>query len=169
MSELISLILPLKPLLQPSPRAVDWWGRAAHALLLRAIHQLHPDLAQTLHDEDGLRPFTVSNLLGRFDENGALRGDQVYALRFTTYRPEVSRALLDALQPGAPLSLGMRVEMDYIPFEVVDPQSNPLPFAEWQALNTYAELSSPYLLAMQVPPRRIRLQFASPTTFKSEG
>lgn len=169
MSELVSLILPLKPLPHQPPKAMDWWGRAAHALLLRAIQQIDPALAQTLHDQDGLHPFTVSNLLGQFGENGTLKGDQVYALRFTAYQPQVSQALLSALQPGASLSVGTSVEIDYVPFELVDLQESPLPFGGWQAQTTYAELSSPYLLATQTPPRRIRLQFASPTTFKSEG
>ncbi|MCX8063180.1 MAG: hypothetical protein N3D16_11420, partial [Anaerolineales bacterium] len=79
MSELVSVILPLKPVPDQQTKEVSWWGRAAHALLLRAIQQLNPALAQTLHDEDGLRPFTVSNLLGQFGENGALKNDQVYA------------------------------------------------------------------------------------------
>lgn len=169
MSELVSLILPLKPLPHQLPKEVSWWGRAAHALLLRAIQELNPELAQSLHDQDGVHPFTVSNLLGQFAEGGVLKSDQIYALRLTACVREVSEVLLHALQSGAPLSRGKTVEMDYAPFEVLSPQDHPLPFEDWQAQTTYAELSSPYLLATQAPPRRICLQFASPTTFKSEG
>ncbi len=168
MSELLSLLLPLKPLPASQPKAASWWGRAAHALLLRAIEQLDAPLAQRLHDQEGLHPFTVSNLLGQFT-NGALKSDQIYALRLTTYQSQVSQRLLETLQPGATLAAGSRVEIDYIPFEVLDVQGTSSPFEEWIAQTTYAELSGDYLLAVKPPPRRIRLQFASPTTFKSDG
>lgn len=169
MSELISILLPLKPLPNAQAKDTPWWGRAAHAFVLRAIQQLDASLAQRLHDQDGLHPFTVSSLLGKLASSSRLKMDEIYALRLTACTGEVSQALLNALQPGAPLSARQTVEMDYQPFELLDRQRVSLPFEAWQVQTSYAEIGAPYLLAAQPPPRRIRLQFASPTTFKSEG
>ena len=169
MIELLSLVLALKPLPAGAANPVAWWGRAAHALLLRAVAQSNSELATELHDASALRPFSVSNLLGRFAPGGELQAEQVYALRLTAYRPDVCQALLSACQPGGMLSEGSRVELDYQLFEVRPAAELPPNFSEWAAQTSYAELASPYLLASQPPSRHLCLQFASPTTFKSDG
>ncbi|RCK74879.1 MAG: CRISPR repeat RNA endoribonuclease Cas6 [Anaerolineae bacterium] len=167
MSELLSVLLALKPLPQASPRAVTWWGRATHALFLQAIAQRDAELANQLHDAGQLHPFSVSNLLGRFGRRGELQPDQVYAVRLTACRADVCQALLNAFEPGGLLSEGSQVELDYHPFEVRPTSELPPELSQWRSQADYSTLASPYLLAAQSPPRRLRLQFASPTTFKS--
>lgn len=169
MIELLSLVLALRPLPGGAANPVTWWGHAAHALLLRAVAQSYPELANELHHASGLRPFSVSTLLGRFGPGGELQGDQVYALRLTAYRADVCQALFTACQRGGMLSEGSLIELDYHPFQVRPPHELPPSFAEWAAQTSYAELASSGLLGSHLPPRHLSLQFASPTTFKSEG
>ena len=48
--ELLSLVLPLR--LETAPEGRDlprWWGRAAHALFLKAVGEQDPALARRLH------------------------------------------------------------------------------------------------------------------------
>lgn len=39
----------------------------------------------------------------------------------------------------------------------------------WAGQACYEDLSAPYLLATEDPPRRLKLSFASPTMFKQNG
>ena len=172
--DLLSKVIYLQPLKQadegkPLP---GWWGRAAHALLLDVVRQEDPALAEKLHDESVLRPFTVSTLMGRF-AGGRLELERPYRLRLTAIEAEMAAVLRQAVQAGA-LAVGKTLELDYLPFRVVDPHPQPLSQEErgedlWQAETSFQELSAPYLLAKESPPRRITLQFASPTTFKGSG
>jgi CRISPR-associated endoribonuclease Cas6 len=169
--DLLSLVITLRPVNPAQSPAVlpRWWGRAAHALLLGVVGRADPELAAGMHDIDGSsgpRPFTVSTLMGHFP-GGKLDRDRPYTLRFTSFKAELSDLLLQAVQDGqlAPESV---VELEYLPFkiETVDlgdsTESNP-----WSGNAFYQEFGAAYLLARTDPPRRITLQFTSPTTFKS--
>ena len=173
--ELLSLVLTLKPLKLPAdPAALPrWWGRAAHALLLKLVAEKEQRLAVELHDGSGpsgspLRPFTVSSLMGRFPAHN-LGLDEPYALRLTTFRADLAALLTEAALNG-PLAPGSQIELDYLPFRVerhtLEAGAAPNPYA---LSSSYQELSAPYLLAKLPAPRRISLQFSSPTTFKSAG
>jgi CRISPR-associated endoribonuclease Cas6 len=162
--DLLSLVLTLTPLdaevTHPLPR---WWGRAAHALLLRVVGEANPALANGLHDEQGLRPFTASTLMGHFP-NHALQRSQPYGLRLTTLSAEMTAILLQAIQPGGRLAPAAAVELDEIHFQVQT--------AAWQAAGhpwagatTYQELGAAHLLAANPAPRKVTLQFTSPTSF----
>ncbi len=167
--DLLSLVLTLRPTPEvaaaqrPMPR---WWGRAAHALFLRAVQAADPALAQRLHDEEGVRPFTASNLLGVFP-HGRPDPAQTYTLRFTALTAEVAAVLLWAVQAG-PLTPGASVILDEVSFEVVaaalDPQAHP-----WAGTTTYADLGTAHLLPRHHPPRRLSLHLASPTAFHTNG
>lgn len=186
MNELLSLVLSLAP--QPAPAPADreaplWWARAAHALLLDVVRRENDVLADSLHEpppragenpspENTLRPFTVSTLMGRFDR-AAPRADQTYLLRLTSFHEEVTRILWQAAQAGR-LAPGAVIELDYLPFLItaVQPSAQPpadQPASAWAGYTSYAELSAAYLLAKVDPPRRVKLVFTSPTTFKSGG
>lgn len=170
--DLLSKVLYLQPLAQAEKPLPRWWGRAAHALLLDVIRGQDPALAEELHDESVLRPFTASTLLGRFPD-GKLDLEQVYRLRLTAIEVETAAILQQAAQGGR-LAVGSVIELDYLPFRVL-----PHPASEgegicggqnpWEAQTSFQELSEPYLLAKETPLRRITLQFTSPTTFKSGG
>ena len=181
--ELISLVLHLRPSKAPAIEMPlpAWWGRAAHALLLQVVHRVNDPLANELHmntqaePSNLVRPFTVSSLTGKFSQ-GALDPNETYTLRLTAFRQDLAELLVAAAGNGS-LAPGQTVELDYIPFEVVSVQpaqqssqeASPAGRSPWAALSNYQELSAPYLLAKQPAPRRVSMQFSSPTTFKSGG
>ncbi|MEW6504970.1 MAG: CRISPR system precrRNA processing endoribonuclease RAMP protein Cas6 [Chloroflexota bacterium] len=166
--DLLSLVLILRPLpVPPDERPLpNWWGRAAQALLLDVVRRADEELAATLHDENGLRPYTASNLLGHFEARRPLP-DQTYTLRFTALMAPLTRLLIAAVQPGGALAPGTPVELDYLPFRIeavhLDPSTHP-----WAATAAYADFSAERLLGA-APPRRLTLHFASPTTFHVNG
>src|SRR5512135_603714 len=80
-------------------------GRAAHAWFLSWVRDHDAALAETLHEPNQDRPFTVSGLWGA----GRPRGGQVtllpernYFLRVTSFMPELSALLAERLLPGLP-------------------------------------------------------------------
>lgn len=164
--DLLSLVLSLRPIEGPEPpsEVPAWWGRAAHALLLNTIQRHDEQLAASLHaGTEGVRPFTVSTLMGHF-ARGALQSGETYTLRLSAFRLDLAQILLAEAGSGS-LAAGQILELDYLPFEIVASQAA----TPWAAQTTYQELSAPYLLARRNAPRRITLQFTSPTTFKSAG
>lgn len=162
---LTSLILQLKS--PAEARLPSSLGRAGQSLLLRLIQSRDPALAEALHRPGNLRPYTASNLvLGRRTGRGSLQvqAGQEGWLRFTGLTAAVS-AHLQALAQEPPES----VELDGQPLVVtgatLDPGVHP-----WANAISYQELAAPYLLGgAERMPGRIRLEFASPTTFRSEG
>jgi len=143
-------------------------GRAAHALLLRLIDAQEPALAQELHDRPGLKPYTASNLVIGQRQSGSLQvqAGQSGWLRFTGLTGPVSQ-ILQALAAEPPRT----VELDGHHFEVagasLDPAHHP-----WAGRISYQELAAPYLLAGQSAAGHrpsLRLDFTSPTTFRSQG
>lgn len=164
MDELTALVLtiaPAKPTVTPGHL-----GRAAHALLLRLIHERDAKLADALHDRETLKPFTCTTLVGgkRQEQNSRLYlPDEPAWLRFTGMETAVS-AQLQALAESPPTA----VELDGHKFLV---QSATVNSAEhpWAGHTSYEALGSPYLLAHQFPENKIRLAFYSPTTFRRQG
>lgn len=171
MPALLSLVFAVQPQTptqdRPQPR---WWGRAAHALLLKIIQENDPALAERLHAENDLRPFTASSLwqmrTGAAEAAG-LPKDAAF-LRFTAFHQAPAHILWGAAQPAGSLAPGQQVELDFQPFKILKVYAAPQEHG-WAHAAEYAQLSAPYLLAGENPPRRIRLQLASPTTFKSGG
>lgn len=166
--DLFELILHLRPLPAPDPTALipDWWGRAAHHLLLSVVSQSAPALADELHSGNGPRPFSTSSLFGRFP-HGALDPQTPYRLRLTSLTAELSSLLFQAALDG-PLSPGSVVELDRHEFEVLSVSGDEADQAPVAPLS-YADLSARHLLAKQPAPRRIGFRLLSPTTFKSGG
>lgn len=168
MMDLISLVLTLRPLSKPGQEEHVlplWWGRAAHALLLQVIRATDGALAQSLHEDQGVRPFTTSSLLGR-TRRGELDADSRYRLRLTASRSDISAILHTSVQPGGMLSPGAQVELDYHPFgietSICQPVENP-----WANHTGYQELAAARLVAPEAPARHIAFHFASPTGFRS--
>lgn len=160
--DLLSLVITVRP---AEPISVPGYlGRAAHALLLRWLHETDPTLARQWHDADGPKPFTCSPLIGegRMGRDGVRRltPERTYWLRLTSLDPAISAALL-ARQAQPPVS----IELDRVPLAVesvtVDPDEHP-----WAATAKYEDIAAPYLLARQDAPRRVRLRFTSPVTFR---
>lgn len=164
MSDLLSVVLTLRPLptatATPAPR---WWGRAAQQALLALFRQRDAGLAAALHDDPGPRPYTVSNLLGRFPE-GHLDAAQHYTLRFTTLRADLS-AHLRALLADGPLAPGQTLELDHRPFRIqaVAAQDGAHP---WAGQADFRRLS--VRLVDTAPPRRFTFHLASPVSFQQQ-
>ena len=160
--ELLSIVLQLEPITPlPDRTQPRWWGRAAHALLLRVVQQADPALAQRLHDHpDAPRPFTVSSLLGPGVHRG-LRPETTYRLRFTALNAHLAALLLEARARG-PLAPDAPVELAGFPFRVLPPAAEADP---WQGQSTYETLQAQ---SADAPPT-LTLRLASPTTFKHRG
>jgi len=141
-------------------------GRAVHGWLLRRVEAGDPALAQRLHEGEGPRPFTASNLWGTGRAVGGrvnLVPPRSYWLRLTTLSEEMSAALERAL-PAA----GERVELDGVPL-VVQKVTAVASEHPWAGRATYADLVQSYTLSPGPWPRAVTLRFASPTVFRHEG
>lgn len=117
--DILSLVLTLRPLAQISPEKPfpGWWGRAAHALLMKVVAVADPSLAEKLHNSDGPRPFTVSTLSGPFPDR-SLDLQARYSLRLTALNAQMACILKEATGAGGLLSVGASIELDYVPFIV---------------------------------------------------
>jgi len=126
-------------------------GRAAQALLLRLIQAQDAALSARLHDEDGPRPYTASNLVLGRRINGSLTEEVSACLvRLAEHPPRV-------------------LDMDGCSLRVVaatlDAAVHP-----WAGQSDYQTLATQHLLAgAHAPAARIALEFASPTAFRSSG
>ena len=158
MNDLLSLMLTLRP--QESGPGSPYWGLAAHRALLDLVRQADPALATTVHDGPGLKPFTVSTLIGYSPRSG-LSHEQTYSLRFTALAGPVAAALQTAVK------VGERLELDRHLFQIEAAGTEEAGHS-WANATTYEALSAPWLLGRVPPEPRFKFQFASPTTFKSQ-
>jgi CRISPR-associated endoribonuclease Cas6 len=141
-------------------------GRAGQALLLQLIQQRDLALAESLHNLNGPKPFTVSNLVMGKRQQGSvqLQTGQSGWLRFTGLSREVSQHLL-ALGSSPPASIVLAGQTLAVTGATLDPTRHP-----WAGQCSFQDLAAPFLLGGQArPATKISLDFASPTTFKSQG
>ncbi len=140
-------------------------GRASHALLLRLLGERDAGLAGELHNGLAPRPFTCSSLVGGAAEGPMLRlvpGAPAW-LRFTGLTRPVSQHLLGiAANPPAEVELDGQVLA--VSAATVDMQAHP-----WAGSDGYREMCKRILHAPGPVPRRVRLEFASPTTFHTRN
>jgi CRISPR-associated endoribonuclease Cas6 len=169
MYSLLSLVLTLSPLQQADPEKTlpGWWGRAVHAMLLKTVQIVNPALAESLHDEQGLHPFTASNLMGRFP-NHRLDLEEPYRLRLSALNQPLTELLMQAAGPGGALAPGAVIELDFMPFRILNAtwsaEEQP-----WASATTYETLAASRLVSAEPAPRHINLQLTSPTTFRTNG
>jgi len=161
---LTSLVLQLK-----SPGGAELpasLGRAVQALLLRLIEQRDEALARELHDSDGPKPLTASNLMLGKRQRGTLyiQAGQEGWLRLTGLSAPVSQVLAQvAAEPPR------TVEIDRHPLTVtgatVDPEQH-----RWAGQISYQDLAAPYLLGGQERPGyRVRLAARAATRIRPSG
>ncbi|MFQ3663479.1 MAG: CRISPR system precrRNA processing endoribonuclease RAMP protein Cas6 [Chloroflexaceae bacterium] len=139
-------------------------GRATHAAFLRLIRDADADLAGRLHDDEGVKPLTVSNVgglgSGRLSD---VAPDRRYTLRVTLLSEELER-MATAWTPEA---LG-ELDLDGQPWRVLaratrgdeDP---------WAGAASYEELAALLLERPGSLPSRWDLSFNSPVTFRRRG
>lgn len=163
MSDLLSLRIALKlaPDQNLDSRPIPkWWGEAAHKLAITAIASRDEALARELESSAGLKPFTVSNLRGRFP-GGRIDPASLYKIRFSALNKRVAAAFESARNEGI-LRGGEIVELDFIKFQVKANEPNvpdEIETCDYQTLTN--SLFSP-----QPPPRALTLEFFSPTMFR---
>jgi len=169
--ELLAVVVYLRPLAlpsdSPSRETPSWWGDAARSLLLRSIGTFNPDTASDLHEENKIRPATVSSLQGRFPGR-SVSTEETYRLRYTALNHTTATALLQCIQPGGPISPGMTVELDRRPFVVESTAIDPA-VDLWADATTYQSLASSAMLGLVPAPDRLTFTFISPTSFSSNG
>jgi CRISPR-associated endoribonuclease Cas6 len=187
---LLSLLLPLTttfsiPILSPL-------GRPFNAWFLEQITLFEPALAASLHDEQGVKPYTVSSLV---DERGRpikpgcwLEAGQVCWLRLTSFSVSLSETLLRQFIPRLPDRLTIYKMTFRLDGWTLDPAQHP-----WAGQTSFRAMAdnldemeqpagsealasqpSGHPQAGQVnfrpqPSSRARLEFASPTAFRSGG
>jgi CRISPR-associated endoribonuclease Cas6 len=160
--QLTSLVLELHP--QRAYDQVEPIGRAVHALALEAIGAADPALAAAVHDRQGPKPFTVSGLMGlHFRE---VTPEQTGVVRLTALNEAVSGAFSRAADAGGPWAPGQTLSLANTAWEIAAVHQAERGHT-WAASTTYEALSAPWLLGRRPVERHIRLQFSSPTTFKS--
>lgn len=155
----LTLISPTAATLNPH------LGRANYAATLARLGQADPALAQRIHDGDGPKPITCSDLLGATSNRD---GTQVepgrrYRVRITGLIEAVSMALARSLLDTPP----NRWELDHHPFAVETVTCDPA-VDRWSGRSSYAALTAPRLATAEPPSRQLTLEFAAPTAFKSK-
>lgn len=141
-------------------------GRAGQSLLLRLIGARDGALAQELHEAEKARPYTVSNLVLGKRAGGSLhvQAGQTGWLRFTGLSEAVSHPLITLADQPPDVA-----ELDGHLFKVIgatlDPAVHP-----WAGRISYQDFAAPYLLGgRERLNSTLRLEFVSPTTFRSQG
>ena len=141
-------------------------GRAVHAWFLGRIEGADPALARRLHEGEGPRPFTASNLWGARRARGGrvtLTPEQPCWLRLTGLTEEVSEAIERVLP-----AVGEELRLAEVSLRVtgVATETDQHP---WAGRADYADLVQRYTLALGRRPQGVTLRFASPTLFRFEG
>ena len=162
---LISAVLTIRPL-QKSTIPADQ-GRATHGLFLNWVRQADSTLAQELHDVEGVKPFTVSDLQGlgrRVKGEVALDPQRPLWWRVTTLTPRLSQVVLEQVLPNLPDQLTLADQ----PFQVVGATADQAEHP-WAGQTSYEDLAQEHLLGAAEPSPWLNLEFATPTTFHSAG
>ncbi len=133
-------------------------GQLTHAAFMAAVDAVNPELAAALHDINGRKPWTLSELHGRLE-----RRDGVYYLprdwsgsfRLTLLHPSLFNAFMQRLLSGPDVAIRLG-QADFVIDSVYGaPGSHPwCGYATAQSLQEQAGLE-----------RQVRLEFASPTSF----
>nr|PZN30350.1 MAG: CRISPR-associated endoribonuclease Cas6 [Chloroflexota bacterium] len=140
-------------------------ARAAHAAVLRLIAAADAGLAARLHDGEGPKPLTVSNVLGLAPRRGhvPVTPERAYHLRVTLLAPELE-ALAGAWTPEAIGALDLDGAVWRVEALAAEPAAHP-----WAGRASYEGLAAPALLRAADGPTRWTLEFAAPVTFRQRG
>lgn len=139
-------------------------GRPTQAWFLNQIMRKRPRLAATLHDNGGIKPFTVSTLLNRYGHphkaGDWLKEGQECFLRVTTIGDELSELFLAYVLKNLPKTLTL-YKMDFrIDGYTLNPRENP-----WAGQTTFAEMAQDG--CHEKIPHTVRMEFVSPTAFRN--
>jgi CRISPR-associated endoribonuclease Cas6 len=139
-------------------------GRPAQAWFLSQLMKKRPKLAASLHDEGGIKPYTVSTLLNRYGHphkaGDWLNEGQECWLRITTFGEEISDVFLRSVLPTLPQTLTL-YKMDFrVDGYTLNPREHP-----WAGQSSFAEIAqdSQYTKVSC----NARMEFVSPTAFRN--
>ncbi len=139
-------------------------SRAAHAAVLRLIQAVDPALAARIHDDEGRKPLTVSNVWGLGNSPAsAVDPTRDYYLRVTLLSDDLERIAAD----WTPDAIGA-FDLDGLAWRVV---ARAVTAADhpWAGQASYEQLATPLLSRAGQLPGAWTIQFASPTTFRQRG
>jgi CRISPR-associated endoribonuclease Cas6 len=158
----LSLVFTLTPSaetkLPPMP------SRILHGAFLHWLERDHPELVKQLHDNNERRPYTLSDLHGKFEEKNGWRKllpGQTYWYRLTTMGPEFIQYLLSSMrqQPAGPQPDDPKL----VPGPVfISPEEHP-----YASLSSFAQIIEGVLQQSQrreLSPT-VTLRFESPACF----
>ncbi len=158
---LLSLVLQIQP--YRSCRLPATLGNALHAFFMSLIADRDWRLAQNLHEAKREKPFAVSPLQGDIATvNGflSLSNEKEYWVRFTSVAGVLSSLLLELKDSIA------EVEIFEEMFRVIgvraDASEHP-----WAGQTTFEGMYNSVFATQNASSRKIRMRFASPTTFRS--
>jgi len=169
--ELLTITLILEPLIEHSQTPVNWYGRAAQALLLKALSQANKGfLPSSYHTKIHLRPFTASTLLPAGEDsfrNGLLHPGVRYQLRYSALTAECAGLLERATQPGGILSMGETIPLvhKFYVRGILKNEELPLQTGGY----SYASLREKTCRQAGRLADKITLKFTSPTAFSQTG
>lgn len=158
---LASFVIELRPIkLAPVGQTL---GRSLHAVLLRLIGDVDPELATALHADAKLKPFSVSMLQGRLatrDGRQWAAPDETYRVRYTVLSEPLFKALSATLL--GKMMVQEPVRLDGSLFDIVDIVVRPEQSEGWARLDRYESLWD-----RAAGDDRVAIEFASPTTFRT--
>lgn len=160
-----AIVIMVRP--EEKATAPPFLGRAVQAWFLNLVRAHDAGLSASIHEGGGLRPYTVSGLIGAgsvYDNRKMLSPDRVGWLRITTLTPNLSALLIDRIEP---MLQGARLDLEgaLLRVEGVAASSDEHP---WAGETTPQALVASGALDPEME-RRVTLRFVSPTTFKSEN
>lgn len=140
-------------------------GRQAQAWLLRTVRdQISEDLAEQLHQDEEMKPYIVSDLFERSFYAPSLSAEVPHSrcvLRFTFLDEGLADTMLSFWEQRPP----RQVEISWLKLRVdgftCHTREHP-----WAGMDSYAALAKPDGAR---PEQGVLLEFASPTSFHSEG
>ncbi len=166
--ELLACNIPLrlKPAISvPADRPIpQWWGRAVQAWFLSVVREKNPDLAEELHRENSLHPYTVSSLIG-FRKNESFDPERQYQIRITSLIPELSDLMRQEMEPHGAFTPGADCILDYLPFQIESDRQNDSSSCTVTSAS-YASIIGKSL--QQAEESVFDFWFISPTMFSSE-
>jgi CRISPR-associated endoribonuclease Cas6 len=141
-------------------------GRPIQAWFLGQLTRSHAALASRLHDEQGLKPYTVSTLLDEYARplraGSWLEPGQTCLLRITSLNEELSDALEEKIIRRIQSQLTL-YKMDFRVDEIFKTHAE----HKWAGESSFSEIAQD--VAMASSGTRVRMEFVSPTAFRNNG
>jgi len=157
-----AIVFTLRPL--TTAQVAGNLSRAAHAAILRLIQQADPALAARIHDDNGRKPLTVSNIWGLAGEPKVIVDPaRDYHLRVTLLSDELEQIATD----WTPAALAP-LDLDGLEWRITA-RADSSAAHPWAGSATYQELAQPLLSRPDQLPSVWTFHLASPTTFRQRG